>query len=137
MGWQRWPRLILVGSFVLGWVAIHPTPSRACSCAAGPFARDVVFAGRAVVVVEGPWIQERLRAWYQGFGTTVALLAVDQTLEGAARPFYTVIGGTGGGDCALHFVRGGRYLVYGVSQGVGPLQTSTCLGSQQLGNILS
>jgi hypothetical protein len=137
MVWQRLRRLVLIGSLAVGWLAASPAPSLACSCAAGHFATDVVFEGRVIIVLEGAWVQERLRAWNQGFGTTVALLAVDQTREGPARPFYTVIGGTGLGDCALHFERGVRYLIYGLVKGFGPLDTNICLGSQPLGNILS
>lgn len=66
---------------------------------------DVTIVGRAVVVLEGAWIQERLRLIYEGFGSTVGVLTVELMCKGATHPLFLVVGGSSGGDCMLHLCR--------------------------------
>ena len=137
MAWQRLRRLILIGTLTVAWLTARPTPSLACSCVAGPLESDVVFQGRVVVLLEGAWVRERLHVWTPGVSSTVALLNVEQMLEGPPRPFYTVLGGTGQGNCAIRFERGVRYQIHGRHRRFGPLETNMCLGSHSLrGNPL-
>ena len=134
MAWKRWWRLVLSGTLMVVLAAARPTPSLACSCVAGPLETDVVFQGRVILVVEGEWVQERLRAWGSHVSTTVALLEVEAMRKGPPRPFYMVTGGTGQGDCTLHFERGAGYLIHALHTRFGPLETNTCLGSHPLEN---
>jgi hypothetical protein len=111
----------------------RPTPSLACSCVAGLPETDVVFQGRVILVLEGTWVQERLRAWTPSTtNSTIALLKVEAVRKGPPRPFYTVLGGTGQGDCGLHFEPGVSYLIHGFQRRFGPLETNICLGSHSL-----
>jgi hypothetical protein len=135
MVWHRVRRLVLIGTLTLAWMVARPTPSLACSCVAGPVETDVVFLGRVILVVDGAWVEERLRAWNSNGGSTIALLKVEQMRQGPPRPFYTVVGGTGGSDCSVPFERGVGYLIHGLHQRFGPLETNVCLGSHSLEDL--
>jgi hypothetical protein len=132
MSRRNWWRLIAIAALLLTGFSRNPEPSLACSCASGVPDVDVVFVGRVVTVLEGKWAQRRLRRHHDGFGSTVALLRVDLMWQGASRPYFFVVGGTGQGDCTLHFEPGSHYLVYGLRREFGPLHTNTCIGSRPM-----
>ncbi len=123
-------RAIVVGALALSVVTASPPPASACACAAGGPNIDLAFVGRVVAVVEGRWVQRRLRRNNRPFDSSVALVAVDNFRPGPWRPFYTVVGGTS--DCAISFVPGATYLIYAQERGYGPLDTSVCLGTRQM-----
>ena len=135
MAWQRLRLLILIGALTITWMMARPTPSLACSCVSGPLEADVVFLGRVILVVEGAWVEERLHAWNLNVGSTVAFLKVEEMRQGPPRPFYTVIGGTGAGDCSVRFELDASYLIHGLHRRFGPLETNTCLGSHSLDDV--
>ena len=129
----RLRRLAFIGLLILSWAAVRPEPSLACSCASNVISPlDIVFVGRVVAVVDGEWIRERLWLHHEGFGSTVALLAVERLWQGPERRFAVVIGGSAQGDCMLHFVPEARHLINAVDDEYGPLYTNTCIGSRQM-----
>lgn len=132
MDLRRTGRVIVIGLVVLVVLVAPPTSTLACSCAAGAPDREVAFTGRVVAVVEGDWIQERLRQRNEGFGSTVALLEVELMGQGSERRLALVIGGTGQGDCMLRFVPGARYKIKVLEDGRWLLDTNTCIGSRPL-----
>lgn len=129
---QRVRRSLLVATLGLSSFVARPHPSAACSCADGTPEFDAAFIGRVVAVIEGAWIRERLWLRNEGFGSTVALLNVEQVWQGPERRIAVVIGGTEQGDCLLHFLPGEKYLINVPADMDGPILTTTCIGSRQM-----
>jgi len=125
-------RFLAVGALFFSMLAVNPSPTWACSCGGGGPYGEVAFVGRAIVVFEGEWVRERLRATKRRFGSTVALLAVDDFWYGPRCPFFVVVGGYDG-DCYVAFEPGAAYAIYGSEKRrFGPLETTICNGSSQL-----
>lgn len=136
IGTRIW-RFLAVGALVISMFAVNLSPTLACSCGGGGPYGEVAFVGRAMVVFEGDWVRERLRATKRRFASTVALLAVEDVLYGPRRPFFVVAGGYEA-DCHVLFEPGAAYTIYGrEKKRFGPLETTICDGSYRMSEAVT